>query len=399
MVGIDDLELKNRREAEYAEGRIREIMKELQDIISAIESKETGEKAALATLVKVGGSTYRSPGARMLIKGNSDTIGAISGGCLEGDIFQKAEAVIESGNPCVVKYDSTSEDDMIWGLGLGCQGVAYVLIELLEENKLQEIDFIKKCFETRTYGAIARVINVDYETKIQLGERLLLSGNTIINNLSDDNLLRDVLKDSQAALQQKSSILKEYQLATGKIEVFIEVIQPPLSLIIFGAGYDVLPLVDFSKQLGWHVTVADNRQREASKQRFIKADQVHLSPPEDIFKYIEITERTVGVVMSHNYLDDLEMLKLLLPLNLKYLGILGPKKRTNRIIKELQEEGISSNSNIYSPVGLDIGADNSEEIALSIISEIQAVISERNAGFLKNRNAPIHAKKELIVDY
>ncbi len=98
--------------------------------------------------------------------------------------------------------------------------------------------------------------------------------------------------------------------------------------------------------------------------------------------------------MSHNYLDDLEMLKLLVPCNLKYLGILGPKKRTNRILEELKEEGITPDTNIHSPVGLDIGADNAEEIALSIVSEIQAVISQRNAGFLRNRNAPIHGKKE-----
>ena len=370
-------------------------MKELQDIISAIENRETGERAALATLVKVGGSTYRSPGARMLMTVDGNTIGAISGGCLEGDIFQKAEAVIESGNPCIVKYDTTSEDDMIWGLGLGCQGVAYVLIEPLEENKLQEIAFIKRCFEARTYGAIATIINIESENKIKLGQRLLLSGDTIINNLSDENLLTDVLKDSQAALKNNSSILnifKEYELATGKVEVFIEVIQPLLSLIIFGAGYDVLPLVNFSKQLGWHVTVVDNRQREVSKERFMKADKIQLSPPEDILEHIEFTERSVAVVMSHNYLDDLEMLKVLLPANLKYLGILGPKKRTNRILQELKSEGIVPNANIYSPVGLDIGADNSEEIALSIISEIQAVISERNAGFLRVRNAPIHGK-------
>ena len=165
-------------------------------------------------------------------------------------------------------------------------------------------------------------------------------------------------------------------------------------MIVFGAGYDVLPLVNFSKQLGWDVTVVDNRQREPTKKRFEQADRILLSPPEEILENIEITERTVAVVMSHNYLDDLEMLKLLLPTNLNYLGILGPKKRTNRILEELEEEGITSNTNIYSPVGLDIGADNAEEIALSIIAEIQAVISGRDGGFLRNRNAPIHVKKE-----
>ncbi|MCJ8280446.1 MAG: XdhC family protein [Rivularia sp. ALOHA_DT_140] len=168
--------------------------------------------------------------------------------------------------------------------------------------------------------------------------------------------------------------------------------------MIFGAGYDVLPLLEFSKQLGWDITVVDNRQREASRKRFEKADKIILSPPEDILDNIEITDRTLAVVMSHNYLDDLEMLKQLLPTNFKYLGILGPKKRTNRILEELKSEGVKSNSHIYSPIGLDIGADNAEEIALSITSEIQAVISQRNGGYLKNRNAPIHVKEELATD-
>ncbi|BAY80553.1 putative xanthine dehydrogenase accessory factor [Calothrix parasitica NIES-267] len=370
-------------------------MKELKNIISAIEYLENNhQKAAIATLVKVSGSTYRSPGARMLISHDDDTIGAISGGCLESDVFEKAQAVIESERPILIKYDTTSEEDMIWGLGLGCQGIAYVLIEPLEQTKLQEIAFIKKCLSTRTYGAIATVISAEGESKTQLGQRLLLGDETIINNLKDDNLLTEVLNDTKAALQDNQSVLKEYDLEAEKIEVFIEVIQPPLSLIIFGAGYDVLPLVNFSKQLGWDVTVLDNRSREASKKRFAQADKILLSLPEEILEKIEITERSVAVVMSHNYLDDLEMLKLLLPSKLKYLGILGPKKRTNRILEELKEEGITPDANIHSPVGLDIGADNAEEIALSIVSEIQAVISQRNAGFLRNRNAPIHVKKE-----
>lgn len=374
-------------------------MKELKNIISAIENLENNyQTAAIATLVKVSGSTYRSPGARMLMTADGNTIGAISGGCLESDVFEKAQTVIKSGNPIVIKYDTTSEEDMIWGLGLGCQGIAYVLIESLEETKLQEIAFIKRCLSARTYGAIATVISVEGNIQSQIGQHLLLGDETIINNLQDENLLTEVLNDTKTALQEKKSVLKEYNLADEKIEVFIEVIQPPLSLIILGAGYDVLPLVNFSKQLGWDVTVVDNRSREASKRRFEQADKILLSTPDEILENIEITERTAAVVMSHNYLDDLEMLKLLVPANLKYLGILGPKKRTNRILEELQAEGITENGNIHSPVGLDIGADNAEEIALSIVSEIQTVTSQRNAGFLRNRNAPIHGKEELATD-
>ena len=368
-------------------------MKELKNIISAIENLEPDNKiTAIATLVKVSGSTYRNPGARMLINENGDTIGAISGGCLESDVFEKAQSVIAKAKPRIIKYDTTSEDDMIWGLGLGCQGIAYVLIEPLGENQLQEISFIKKCIESRNYGAIATVISIEGDSITQIGERLLLSDDTILNHFNDEYLINEFLNDTKSALKNKSSLLKEYQLTNTKVEVFIEIIQPPLLLIIFGAGYDVLPLVNFSKQLGWDVTVVDNRQRETSEKRFVQADKILLSASEDILENIEIAERTIAVVMSHNYLDDLEMLKLLLPSNLQYLGILGPKKRTNRILEELEEEGIKSNSHIYSPVGLDIGADNSEEIALSIISEIQAVISRRNAGFLRNRNAPIHSK-------
>ena len=366
-------------------------MKELQDIIAAFNKvKTTTIKVALATLVKVSGSTYRCPGARMLMTPDGLSIGAISGGCLESDVFEKAQTVIESGIPLVVKYDTTSEEDLIWGLGLGCEGIAYILIEALQGKESKEIALIKKCFNSRTYGAIATVINVEGETHTKLAQRLLLSSDSIINNLNNEELTAEVLRDAQIAIAEKKSCVKEYQLKTAKIEVFIEIIQPPLSLIIFGAGYDVLPLIRFAKELGWYVTVVDNRQREASKKRFQQADRIHLSSPQDILQHIELTERSVAVVMSHNYLDDLEMLKSLLPSSLKYLGILGPKKRTNRLLQELQEERINPTSDIYSPVGLDIGADNAEEIALSIIAEIQTVIAQRQGGFLRDRTQPIH---------
>ncbi|MCJ8280445.1 MAG: XdhC family protein [Rivularia sp. ALOHA_DT_140] len=197
-------------------------MKELKNIISAIENLDTNNQTtAIATLVKFSGSTYRSPGARMLINNDGNTIGAISGGCLESDVFEKAQSVIKTGISQVIEYDTTSEEDMIWGLGLGCQGIAYVLIESLDKNKLQEIAFIKNCFETRTYGAIATVISVEVQNKIEIGQRLLLGDKTIINNLNNDQILTKILRDTKTALRENKSILKEYNLETEKIEVFI----------------------------------------------------------------------------------------------------------------------------------------------------------------------------------
>ncbi|MEG4276399.1 XdhC family protein [Microcoleus sp. MON1_C1] len=369
-------------------------MKEIHDIKAALEQvKDTTKKLALATLVKVEGSTYRRPGARMLMGADGLIVGAISGGCLESDVFEKAQQVMNTGSPCVVKYDSTSEEDLIWGLGLGCQGIAYVLIESLPVNEPNQISFVHKCLDARFESAIATVFNIEGESKSKIGDRLLLNSD-IINHISDEELAAAVLRDTQAALQHKTSVGKQYQLIGGKVEVFIQVIQPPLSLVILGAGYDVLPVVRFGQQLGWHITVVDNRQREASRKRFQEADRVEFCSPQDVLKKIDIDERTVAVVMTHNYLDDLELLRVLLPSGLKYLGVLGPKKRTARLLQELQEEGViptpQQQQNLYSPVGLDIGADNSEEIALAIIAEIQAVTAKHQGGFLRNRTVPIH---------
>lgn len=367
-------------------------MKEIQRIVAALEQLKSPNQAALATLVKVEGSTYRRPGARMLIHADGAIAGAISGGCLESDVVEKAQAVISTGKPRLVKYDTTSEEDVVWGLGLGCQGIAYVLIELITEA-LNPISFIHKCLEARCWGAIATVFRIEGDSKARLGDRLLLSTDTFVNSIGDRELAAQVLSDTQTALQDKTSQAKRY-CVEGAIEVFIEVIPPPLSLIICGAGYDVLPVVHLAKQLGWRVTVVDIRQRKASRQRFQEADRVLLCSPEEIRK-IASGDRTVAVVMTHNYLDDLEWLKVLLPAPLKYLGLLGPKKRTTRLLQELQLEGLAlTRQHLYSPVGLDIGADNAEEIALAIIAEIQAVTAQRPGGFLRDRAVPIHEQSK-----
>ena len=167
-------------------------------------------------------------------------------------------------------------------------------------------------------------------------------------------------------------------LTEGFAEVFLETITPPTSLIIFGAGFDALRVVRFAKALGWYVTVIDPLARPQTKERFKKCDRVILGSAEEAVSQIEFNEQTVAVAMSHNYFYDLEFLQKLSSITLKYLGILGPKKRTNRLLQDLKYEGFSlSTLELYSPVGLDIGANNPEEIALAIIAEIQAVTQNR----------------------
>jgi xanthine dehydrogenase accessory factor len=387
-------------------------MKELQDIITVWkqlrEDRETARtshgleetskpvSSALATLVKVEGSAYRRPGARMLITSDGRQIGTISGGCLESDVIERSQQVLETGIPILVKYDTTSEEDLIWGLGLGCQGVAYILIERLNAERLNALNIIEECLLTRQVGAVATVFEVEGANKVKKSDSILLYPDGRLVSQIEDRNLENVIKQNLQSVVQQRSCSQAYVLSEG-IEVFLEVIQPPVSLVIFGAGFDALPVVDFAKKLGWYVTVIDPKARSITKERFKMCDRIILGFPDGM--ETQIDEQTVVVTMSHNYLYDLEFLQMLTHVSLKYLGILGPKKRTNRLLQDLQTEGLilKPEQQLYSPVGLDIGADTPEAIALSIIAEIQAVTQNRQGGLLRNRLLPIYSDKSQNI--
>ena len=366
-------------------------MKELRDIIAAWKQLKNRQTAALATLVKVEGSAYRRPGARMLITSDGQ-VGTISGGCLESDVVERSHEVFKTGIPTLVKYDTTSEEDLVWGLGLGCQGVAYILIELLNIEKPNALSVIEQCLSARQAGAVATVFEVKGTDSVKKGDRLLLYPDvSIVSGIGNLELKDAVVQNLQSALRQRKSALQAYKLTEGCAEVFLEVITPPTSLVIFGAGFDALPVVDLAKALGWYVTIIDPQARSQTIERFNQCDRVILKTADKATSQMEFDEQTVAVAMSHNYLYDLEFLQTLSTNTLKYLGILGPKKRTERLLQALKAEGYVFQTELYSPVGLDIGANNPAEIALSIIAEIQAVIQNRSSGFLKDRNAPIHS--------
>ncbi|MDZ8054772.1 MAG: XdhC family protein [Aulosira sp. ZfuVER01] len=377
-------------------------MKEINSILQAFaEIQHDAESSFLATVVNVKGSTYRRPGARMLMTPTGSIIGTISAGCLENDVFQHTRVSMPDGQPIVVTYDTTADEDIVWGFGLGCNGLVQVLIEQLDKDDLlNPLVFIQECFDKQQQGAIATVFAVEGAINIKVGERLILKpDNNVITNIQESALKSALIKDVQIALQNQKSSINKYQLALDSVDVFIEVIQPPTHLIIFGAGQDALPTVQFAKALGWQVTIVDCRANEATKERFSIADEVILSRREILQKQISVNEQTIAVVMTHNYLDDLEILKMLIPSSAKYLGILGPKRRTEKLLQDLHTQELENTpeqlKKLYSPVGMDIGADTPEAIALSIIAEIQAVLANRCGGFLKDRSLPIHQRNEI----
>ncbi|MBD2203158.1 XdhC family protein [Calothrix sp. FACHB-1219] len=383
-------------------------MKELTAILEAFAKlRDDAESCFLATVVNVKGSTYRRPGARMLMTRSHRLIGTISAGCLENDVFEHTRVSMPDAKPIVVTYDSTADEDILWGFGLGCNGLVQVLIETLDPNDLcNPLALIQECFAKQQPGAIATVFAVDGAMNVKIGDRLIIKpNNNLITNITDSALESALIHDAQIALKNQKSTINKYQLSSGIVEVFIEIIQPPTHLIIFGAGQDALPVLQFAKDLGWRVTIVDCRANEATKERFAIADEIILSRREILQQQISVNQQTIAVVMTHNYLDDLAILKTLLPSPIKYLGILGPKRRSEKLLAELSDEGEAYTpeqlDKLHSPIGLDIGADTPEAIALSIIAEIQAVLANRCGNFLKNRTLPIHQPhqiKEITLD-
>jgi xanthine dehydrogenase accessory factor len=371
-------------------------LKELREILEAAESaKQAHAKAVLVTIVKAKGSTYRRAGARMLMTLKGDMVGSISGGCLEGDVFEHAKKVIQSGEPTVVNYDATSDDDAVWGLGLGCSGVVHVLIESLEHLKQDYLKFLQECVEKQRPGVLATVFRVEGRTDAEVGSHFALQEDgASVGSIRDTELKTSILRDARGTLSSGRSVVKEYQLPAGNAEVFIEAIQPAISLILFGAGHDAIPVVRLAKEIGWNVTVVDSRPAFVSKERFPQADRVILSDSENIGGNVHMDEHSVAVIMTHNYAHDQNILRQLLGIRLRYLGILGPKKRTQKLIQDLAKEGINPADEqlaiLHSPAGLDIGAETPEEIALAIVGEIQAVLAGRPAGLLRDRKGSIH---------
>lgn len=368
-------------------------MKDFKTIVAEFRKIDvTTRKAALATVVKVRGSSYRSPGARMLITDDGKWVGSISGGCLEGDALRKSRQVMSDKKPMTVTYDTSEESNQNLGIGLGCNGVIDVLIEPIELSKRDNpIDLFESFVKTKESLTIATI----FDAPFGVGEKIIVhSKGETKNNFSNASLAAMVTDDLKQLFETKKSHAKTFTTDEGHFEVFMELIQPAVSLIIFGGGFDARPVSNLAKSLGWDVRVTDECVAHIAPVFFPTADKLSLCHRDFIDRDFDITPFTACVLMSHNYEYDRDVLKKLLKSETPYIGILGPRKRFEKMQKEFAVEGIVLNDEdihrIHSPIGLDIGAETPDEIAISIVSEIQGKFSNRSGGFLKYRNAPIH---------
>lgn len=372
-------------------------MKEQRAIVEAFKNVEFPlRKAALATVVKVRGSSYRSPGARMLITDDGKWVGSISGGCLEGDALRKARQVMQDKKPLTVTYDTREESNQNLGIGLGCNGVIDVLIEPADPaDENNAVRLFENLLHIKEPLALATVFSSPHLT----GEKLLITADKEKRaTFSEAGLNELVTSDLLKVFETQRSEAKEYVVGDKHFEVFIELIQPAVSLIIFGGGFDARPVSQLAKSLGWQVMVTDECVAHIAPVFFPSADKLSLCQREFIDRDFDITPYTACVLMSHNYEYDRDVLKKLLSSPTPYIGILGPRKRFDKMTEEFGAQGITLTHHdlhrIHSPIGLDIGAEAPDEIAVSIIAEIQGKFANRSGGFLKYRNAPIHQRDQ-----
>ena len=380
-------------------------MKERKEIVKAYdEAVQSGKNVALASLVHLEGSSYRRPGARMLVNDEGELTGAISGGCLEGDALRKAMYALSQQRSMLVTYDTSDEDDMTIGIQLGCAGVIQVLFEPIDPTKQDNpIQLIRKALAIRQEAVMVTLFNLSNKHADQPGTCLLMESNgTISGAIPIQGMEKIVMEDVQLVMRNKKSLFRKYQADGISMTAFIEFLQPSISLVVVGAGNDAVPMMQIADTLGWDVRIVDGRNTHARPERFVAACQVLVSKPEVLLDQLHIDSSTVFVMMTHNYNYDISILKALLPTQTPYIGMLGPQKKLDRMLDELRQEGIQLDeamlSKVYGPTGLEIGAETPEEIALSIIAEIQAVMEGKQGGMLKHKPDVIHAREDTRIE-
>ncbi len=357
-------------------------MKELRDILAAFTRLSgKGETGVLASVAGVAGSTYRRAGARMLVLPDDTLVGLISGGCLEGDLLEHARRVRETGVPALVQYDHRGEDDIVWGLGLGCAGAVDVWVERVDAAHPGPLAWLAAWSRARENGAIATALSGP-----RAGERRVLDSR---GEASGGLALAEI----DAALRDCLTANVGRRFAAGDAQIQIEVARAPLRLALFGAGPDAIPLARIAREIGWDVAVFDHRAAYAVGERFAGADVSHVEVARAVAS-AAVDSRTHAVVMTHHYLHDRAILGALLATQAPYIAVLGPKQRTQDLLAEIAKSGVrvrdEDHARVFGPAGLDVGADAPEEIALAICAEVQAFASGRSGGALRERKGPIH---------
>jgi xanthine dehydrogenase accessory factor len=318
-------------------------------------ARRSGRQAALATVADVKGSSYRKLGASLLLTEGGTRVGSVSGGCLETDIARKAFWWLADRDFYLKTYDTRSADD---GFGLGCGGTISLLVERLTDNETNPLTVAQRVREVREPAVIATNI-----TGADIGRRKIFWTRAFDNTDQEVSSVQE--KATRSARSGCSSVV-----STDEGRVLLHAVEPPIHLVVCGGGFDAQPLVTFAAGLGWMITVVDQRADFAQPRRFPEAQRVFAVPQAEAMEEIRFDSRTALVIMTHSFAQDLFFLEQSAKLGLRYVGLMGARARTESLMAEAT--AIPSLESLHAPIGLDLGSETPEEIALAIVAEITA---------------------------
>jgi xanthine/CO dehydrogenase XdhC/CoxF family maturation factor len=368
-------------------------MSELLQVAAALRrASHTDQVSVLATVVRTEGSTYRRMGARLVALPDGSYAGGVSAGCIEADVLLRTERVRAAGKSELITYDTRSAQDLVWGSGAGCGGRSELLLEPLDSRQaLAKATLLRHVAHLRRRSVLATVIRAS-GIPLAAGEQAVLphagSNLTGFNGLLSQ--LRAVIELTAAhQLRVRSSSAVLHSWGSQELDIAYEVRSPRVRLCVCGAGPDALPLVRLAQAMGWQVTLVDHRPAMLAAERWPEVERIQIHSPVDIAAAIERADCDAAVVMSHNYERDSSQVGHLLAAGVAYVGVLGPRRRTLQMIEDL---GVSDSdtARLFAPAGLDIGAETPAEIALAIVAEVQAVLTERIGVPLRARVGGIH---------
>ena len=327
--------------------------KETAEILArAVRLAESGQRAAIATVVRIEGSAYRRPGAKFLVEEGGRTAGSISGGCLEGDVREVALEILRGAAPRVLRYDTGGDDRSPFTLGLGCAGTIEVFVQAATQPPALE------------------------------------AAREILDRLVGDEpfTVETVLRGGEAG---RVRVLEPGQVPRDPGgDVFLETLVPPPQLLVFGAGDDAIPLCAYAADAGFRVTVVDHRPAGLTAERLPGAFRLVERRSEDGPSGLPVGPRAFAVVKTHSFAHDREWTRRLLDAGLPYIGLLGPRARGAEILAQI---GAEAGGRVFTPVGLDLGAEGPEQVALAIVAELLAVRSSRAPWSLREKEGAIHA--------
>ena len=333
-----------------------------------------GQTLVLATVFETNGSTYSKAGARMLITGEGVFQGMLSGGCLEGDLAERAKIVAEGGVPQSVTYDLAQDDEDLWGLGVGCDGLMRIFLQpITADRNYQPLLAIQDSCEGSS-SVIAAIVIASDIAELVAGNSLVTDGSALLWSDVATKFESEFMASAADVLDSSVSLVKSIENQGNHASVLFSIVRPIPRVLVLGAGLDAEPVVRMVSELGWRVTISDHRPGYINSGDFGLADKVQCVEAATLSESLDLNEFDAAVVMSHHLVTDEVYLRQLASTSMTYVGLLGPENRRKRILDSIGDEATGLKGRLFGPAGIDINASGPASIALSIVAQMHQLI-------------------------